>query len=182
MAGGWRVLLRRALLERRPWIAVWEERVQLPNGAVIEDYFGLHLRSWVAVFAVSEEGRVPLVWQYRHGIGAHSLELPAGYLEDGEDALACARRELREEAGCAAQSFRLLRSHPMLPERSAMTMHLVLARGARTVGAPQPDETEQLAVRWLGLDELRATWRAGGILSVGHGAAIAWGLDAVGAL
>ena len=178
----WQVLLKKTLLERAPWISVWVERVQLPNGVVIDDYFRLELRSWVAVFAVTEDGRVPLVWQYRHGVGQYLLELPAGYLEDGEAAETCARRELREEVGCAAASFEPLGSFTMLPERSGMTMHVVLARGAQQVGGQQLEATEEITVRWLTLAELRQAWRDGRVSAASHATAIAHALDVLGAL
>jgi 8-oxo-dGTP pyrophosphatase MutT (NUDIX family) len=178
----WQVLERQPLLDRLPWIAVWLERVRLPNGIVIDDYFRLILRDWVAVFAVTEDGRVPLVRQYRHGVGVAMLELPAGYVDGDESPLAAAARELREEAGCTAESFTLLDSFAILPERSTMTMHLVLARGARVVGDLQLEATEALTVEWLALADLAAAWRQGAIAAAAHAAAIARGLAAVGML
>jgi ADP-ribose pyrophosphatase len=178
----WQVLARQPLLDRLPWIAVWLERVRLPNGVVIDDYFRLSLRDWVAVFAVTADGRVPLVRQYRHGVGVALLELPAGYVDGDESPQAAAARELREEAGCTADSFTRLDSFSILPERSAMTMHLVLARGVRVVGDPQLEATEALTVEWLALPDLAAAWRQGAITAAAHATAIARGLAEVGAL
>ncbi len=178
----WTVLARESLLDRTPWVSVWTERVQLANGVVIDEYFRLALRDWVAVFAVTEDGRVPLVRQYRHGIGADLLELPAGYVDDGELPLEAARRELREEVGCTAESVALLGDFSILPERSTMTMHLVLARGACVVDAQQLEETEAITVEWLTLDELAAAWRRGAITAAAHALAVARGLAEVGAL
>ncbi len=178
----WTVLDCETLLDRAPWVSVWLERVRLANGVIIDDYFRLALRDWVAVFAVTEDGRVPLVRQYRHGIGADLLELPAGYVDDGESPLAAAGRELREEVGCTAESFTLLGGFSILPERSAMTMHLVLARGARQTAAQQLEATETLTVEWLTLDALAAAWRQGAITAAAHALAVARGLDTVGAL
>ncbi len=183
MTQAWQVLLRRVLLERAPWISVWVDRVRLPNGTVIEDYFGLDLPSWVAVFAVTgneRDAQVPMVWQYRHGIGQHTLELPAGYIDNGESPLEAARRELREEVGCTAESFEVLGSYAMLPERSPMMVHVILARRTRRVGAPQPEATEELAVRWLTLAEVRDAWRKGQIIGAAQNAAIARALDVLG--
>ena len=99
-AAAWQVLERRPLLDRLPWIAVWLERVRLPNGVVIDDYFRVSLRSWVAIFAVTQDGRVPLVRQYRHGVGVPLLELPAGYVDEGEAPLAPLIQDiLAQEAG-----------------------------------------------------------------------------------
>jgi len=178
----WTVLGRESLLDRAPWVSVWLERVRLANGVVIDDYFRLALRDWGAVFAVTEDGRVPLVRQYRHGIGADLLELPAGYVDEGESPLEAAGRELREEAGCTAGSLTLLGGFSILPERSEMTMHLVLARAVRQNAAQQLEATEALTVEWLTLDDLAAAWRQGAITAAAHALAVARGLDAVGAL
>ena len=178
----WQVLSRDLLLEHAPWISVWMTRVKLANGVVIDDYFEIEMPSWVAIFAVTPEGRVPLVRQYRHGLRAHLLELPAGYIEAGETPDSAARRELREEVGCAAGRFTLLDRYAMLPERSTMMMHIVLAQDAHLIGAQELEATEDISVEWLTLPEVRAAWQSGAIPTASHAAAVARGLDAVGAL
>lgn len=185
----WQVLSRQMLLDRAPWLSVWVEKVRLPNGVVIDDYFMVDTRSWVAVFAVSPDGRVPLVRQYRYGIDRYTLELPAGYLEDGEALERCARRELREESGCEADKVRSLGQFAIMPTRSTMTMHIVLAEDVRVVGDQALEATEDIEVQWVTLAELRDLWQGGGdladfaeIAGAAHHAAIARGLTALGML
>lgn len=185
----WQALSRQKLLDRAPWLAVWVEKVRLPNGVVIDDYFMIEARSWVAVFAVTPDGRVPLVRQYRYGIDRYTLELPAGYLEDGEDPELSARRELREEAGCEADGMRSLGRFAIMPPRSTVTMHIVLAEDVRIVGEQALEATEDIEVQWVTLDELCDLWRGGGdladyaeIAGAAHHAAIARGLTALGML
>lgn len=183
----WQALSRQVLLERAPWLAVWVERIRLPSGVIIDDYFMLEARSWVAVFAVTPDGRVPLVRQYRYGIDRYTLELPAGYLEDDEAPERCARRELREEAGCAAESFRALGQFAIMPTRSRMAVYVVLAENAQIVGEQALEATEDIEVQWVTLEALRDLWRASGALAddaeiagAGHHAAIGRGLAALG--
>lgn len=170
------------LLDHAPWISVWVEQVRLPNGVIIDDYFNVALRSWVAVFAVAEDGRIPLVRQYRYGIDSDTLELPAGYLEDGETPEDSAQRELREEVGCDAAAFRYLGSYAVMPTRGDMAMHLVIAEGAHVMGAQALDTTESIEVCWYTPAELRDMWRSGAIAEAAHSAAIARGLDFLGSL
>jgi ADP-ribose pyrophosphatase len=74
------------------------DTVCLPDGRILKDYY-LALRPHVAVvFALSADGTVPLVRQYKHGAGAITLELPAGTFRDETPEVA-ARRELAEETG-----------------------------------------------------------------------------------
>ncbi|MBN2472692.1 MAG: NUDIX hydrolase [Anaerolineae bacterium] len=185
----WQALSRQVLLDRAPWLAVAVERIRLPNGVIIDDYFMVETLSWVAVFAVTADGRVPLVRQYRYGIDRCTLELPAGYLEDGEDPEHCARRELREEAGCAAGAFRSLGQFAIMPTRSRMTVHVILAEDAQVVGEQALEATEDIEVQWVTLAELRDLWRGDGaqvdfaeIAGAGHYAAIGRGLAALGML
>lgn len=77
------------------------ERVTLPNGrsAVVDllDHPGA-----AAILPFLADGRVLLIRQYRHAVGAHLLEIPAGKLDPGETPAACAVRELEEETGYRA--------------------------------------------------------------------------------
>jgi ADP-ribose pyrophosphatase len=98
------------LLDRSPWLRVWEEDVLLPNGHRIDGYIRSTGRDYAVVFALMQDGSAPMVRQYKHGMGETSLDLPAGYLDEGEEPLAAARRELREETGVTAETWRSLGS------------------------------------------------------------------------
>src|SRR5438132_885043 len=75
------------------------ERVTLPNGATIELEL-MHHPGAAAVVALDEQSRVVLLRQYRYAAGGYIWELPAGILDGPDEApVACAARELREEAG-----------------------------------------------------------------------------------
>lgn len=65
----------------------------------IHDYYVLHLADAVNVIAVTPDRRVVLVRQFRAGSQEDSLETPGGLVNEGEDVLSAAARELREETG-----------------------------------------------------------------------------------
>ena len=69
------------------------------------------------------------VRQYRHAAGLDLLELPAGTLDEGEEPLECAKREIREETGMAAGKMELLGGFYLAPGYSTEYMHVYLATG-----------------------------------------------------
>ena len=71
-------------LERKPWLTVRRECVELPNGNRIPEYYVLEYPNWVNTLAITRDGRFLFVRQYRHGIGRTDYELCAGVC-DPED-------------------------------------------------------------------------------------------------
>lgn len=109
----------------------------------------------VAILAVDEEARVILVRQLREPARKQLLELPAGGLEPGEEPLACARRELREETGLHGGDWREAAAFWTTPGFCNEHMHLFVATGVRE-GDADADEDEQIEiVRWP-VDEIAA--------------------------
>jgi ADP-ribose pyrophosphatase len=113
-----------------------------------------------AVIVAIDGGEVILVEQYRVAIGKYCLELPAGLigdLDEGEDALASARRELEEEAGyCAAQWDDLgeFYSSPGMVEES---FTLLKATGLTRIGDGGGTEHENIVVHRVPLERMAET-------------------------
>ena len=102
----------------------------------------------VAIVALDAEERVVFVRQARPAIGAQLLELPAGLVDEGEDALPAAQRELREETGLHGGSWRELTSFWTSP--GFVNEHVtVFAANGLEEGEPEPDAGEDIeVVRW----------------------------------
>ncbi|HEX6767255.1 MAG TPA: NUDIX hydrolase [Polyangiaceae bacterium] len=141
----WQVLARRTLLARR-WIEVREDHVRLANGHEIEEFHVITSPSWSGVLAVTESDEVVLVKQYRHGIAAESLELPAGVIEPDESPLEAAKRELREETGYAAEHWEPIASFATEPSRHTVRAHFFCALDAKPVAERALDASEELEV------------------------------------
>ena len=103
--------------------------------------------------AVDEKARVFLVSQYRHPIGRDLLELPAGTLEPGEEPLAAAKRELREEVGLEAGRWTPLPAFFSSPGFVNEGLHPFLAQDLTAVPA-DPDDDEVISVIRYPLAEL----------------------------
>lgn len=92
--------------------------------------------------AVDENQDVVLIRQYRYPIDEEIIELPAGKLSPGEDPLACAQRELREETGIHATRWEELTAMFSTPGFCSEVLHLYLARDLHA-GTPSLEEGEE---------------------------------------
>ena len=112
------------------------EIVEHPGGAV--------------VLCVLENNDIVLIKQYRHPFGKEVVELPAGKLEKNEDPLHCAKRELQEETGFAARSWKKLASIMTTPGFCNEILHIFIATdvyGSEAGQALEEGETTLQVIR-----------------------------------
>jgi 8-oxo-dGTP pyrophosphatase MutT (NUDIX family) len=111
--------------------------------------FTVRCRDWCNVVALTPDDEIVLVWQYRFGTDALSLEIPGGVIDPGEDPLEAAARELFEETGYTAEAFEPLlevEPNPAIQNNRCFTF---LARGARFGGSTRFDPMEELETALL---------------------------------
>ena len=112
-------------------------------------------RGAVAIVAVDSDDRLWLVRQLREAARKELLELPAGTREDGEEPLATARRELREECGLTGGEWTELGSFWTTPGFTTEHMVVYAATGVEAGDADPDDDEEVEVVRWP-VGEIRA--------------------------
>lgn len=133
-------------------INVRVEQVQVQNGHTAAREIVEHCGG-VCVIAVGAQGESYLVKQYRRPLDDFILELPAGKLEQGEDSLEGAKRELREETGFTAEEFVYLGADYVSPGYCTEKIYVYLALGLKA-GEAQPDGDEFVEVYSYPLDTL----------------------------
>lgn len=142
------------LLHSGKIFALRRDEVLMPGGATatrdVVEHFGA-----VAVVALDAEGRIPLIYQYRHALGRRLWELPAGLLDvGGEPAQLTAGRELVEEAGLTATTWQVLVDLDSTPGFSDESVRVYLGTGLTEVDRPEAhDEEADLRLQWYSLAE-----------------------------
>jgi 8-oxo-dGTP pyrophosphatase MutT (NUDIX family) len=144
-----------------PWIELTEYQVINPGGNP-GIYGKVHFRNQAIGVVPYENGKVWMVGQYRFTLDAYSWEIPEGGCPEGEDALATAKRELLEETGLQAENYRpLLQMH--LSNSVSDEWGLVYLATGLTKGEAQPDDTEEIMVKQMSVEELYREVEAGHI-------------------
>ena len=113
----------------------------------------------VGIVAVTADGRMLLVEQFRPPIAARAIELPAGLVgdiagEESEDLETAARRELLEETGYAAETMTYLVTGPSSAGLTDETVALFFAEGLQQVSAGGGDDSEDITVHAIPLAEV----------------------------
>lgn len=162
--GPWR-RRSRELVYANPWIEVVHDEVDRPDGS--SGIYGVvrFRNAAVGVVAVDDLGRLVLVGQHRYTLDEYSWEIPEGGVGPDETLEEGARRELREETGLEAATWRQLCrlsvSNSVTDERGAIFLATELREGIAA-----PDATEQLEIRRATLDAVLAEIERGDVHDV----------------
>jgi ADP-ribose pyrophosphatase len=148
MPRNWKLLTSERVLSNS-WLTVSQNRYQLPDGAIVEDYYVIQRKDFALIVAQDQDG-ILLVRQFRPATGQFYLALPGGYLDAGETPEAAAERELREETGHAATDFRVIGELHPLPAYLQSTGFVVACNltGPRTPILDQAEIDEVVKLSW----------------------------------
>ncbi|HWE72314.1 MAG TPA: NUDIX hydrolase [Stellaceae bacterium] len=170
----WRILGQRTVYAAPPFVEVSVEKVALPDGRMIDDYHHIATGEFVSIIAETPEHRIVTLRQYRHGVRRVGLALPGGKLDPGETPEIAARRELLEEIGAIARSWRHMSSWPTSCTYGFSISHYFHAVDITRIRAPISDDLEEAEQVELTRPEIRAAMRGGAFVSLGHAAPLAF--------
>jgi ADP-ribose pyrophosphatase len=162
----WPKIRSRQTLTISPWVDVIAREVEFAPGQPAQLYHAIGQQDYLAIVALTPDGRFPLVRQYRPALEAFTLELPAGLAEPGEDPAQGCRRELLEETGYPTLSIHALGTAAACSGRLSNRIHsYFLQTGERTDDfAGEPGLTVELATA----AELVALIKSGEFVSQMH--------------
>jgi 8-oxo-dGTP pyrophosphatase MutT (NUDIX family) len=133
-----------------------------PRHGTEHDFLAIESVDWVNVIAITREGFLVMIDQFRHGTNTVELEIPGGMMDpDESDPVAAGLRELREETGYEGDSALLLGSIFPNPAVQTNTCHTVLVKNCVQRHALELDPGEDLATRLIPLSEIPSLLRDG---------------------
>lgn len=144
----WEVLSSDELYSH-PYFRFRKDRCALPDERIMPAYYVMEFVDWVNVVALTDDGRIVLVNQYRHAAKRRFYEFPGGTLDPDnkmETPEQAATRELVEETGYAANRLSYLGLHYPNPGLQDNRMHVYLGTGCCKVSEPKLDTYEDLEV------------------------------------
>jgi len=168
----WKVLNSRFILDRKPYMTLREDTVELPNGSRIEDYFVFEYPAWVIVLAVTTEQEFVMIRQYRHGIAKVHYELAAGVPDANETLLESAQRELLEETGYGGSTWSIWMEASANPATHTNTAYIYMATDVQWLGQQSLDATEEISVEVLSRAAVLEILRGNGVFQALHAAAL----------
>ncbi|WP_443937870.1 NUDIX hydrolase [Pedobacter sp. MW01-1-1] len=174
----WRKIASKYLV-RAQWATLRVDTCQLQTGVIKDDYYVLEYPNWVNAIALTEEGKVILVRQYRHAADIISLEVPGGVIDGDEAPEAAVKRELLEETGYSFKTCKFITElYPNPATSNNKTFTYLLTGGVKT-HEQHLDEHEILIVEEYTVDEVKQLLKDNKIAQALHVAALHYGLSEI---
>ena len=162
----WRVLDSTPLVDALPYLKVWVEKIELPDGRIVDDFYQIHLPDSVLIFARDTEGRIIVERAYRHGLKRVSLILPAGGVDSGEEPLDAARRELLEETGYTSEDWTPLGAFQSNSNQGGGKIFMFEARSARKTAEANSGDLEEIEIVLLDDAQLEGAIKGGEMVAL----------------
>jgi len=175
----WKVAEEREVYSYKPWMQIFMQDVNLPDGRLIQNYGRIKTPDFISVFAQTPDGMVIVERQYKHGVGFVNLSLPSGIIEAEEEPLQAAQRELMEETGYHCDKWRSLGGFVVHGNYGCGKGNFFLAQNAIKVTEPESNDLEDMEILLLTVEELITALGDGTIATIGTVAAVSLGYMAL---
>ncbi|MEM6344117.1 MAG: NUDIX hydrolase [Bacteroidota bacterium] len=174
-------LLNSQYIHQDKWLTVKSGTYQKGEGGpIITPFYTFEYPAWVNIFAITEDRKVVVNQQYRPGLDQVCLELPAGWVEEGETPAQCARRELLEETGYQSSSMIEMGAISANPSTHDNLNYCFLAENVKLVQEQRLDLEEEIIVQLMPIEEVKRLALTGAFVQSLHISAIFFALEKLG--
>src|ERR1017187_7391420 len=135
----WPKIKSRRATKISPWMEIIEREVEFAPGAPSELYHAVAQQDYIAIVAMTPDGKIPIVRQYRPALERFTWELPAGLVEKGEAAADTCKRELMEETGFPARAVHALGTYAPCTSRLSNLVHSFFVETEGPAGAQRSE-------------------------------------------
>ena len=149
----WKIVENNVVYEAEPWIQVSIQHIRLPSGKLVYDFHQVKMPESSVVVAKTPDGRMIMIKQYKHGVREVSLTLPGGLIEEEEEPLVAAKRELLEETGYIADNWQSLGCFVANANYGCGNVHVFLAQNSKCVKEPNSGDLENMEILLMNHEE-----------------------------
>ena len=142
-------------INRHQYFSARKDSYQSPTGKIVNPYFVVEIPVSVTAMAITEKNEVILIRQYRHPVNETLLELPGGFIDEGEQPQQAMQRELQEETGYAFTSLHYLGITAANPGVLNNFTHLFLATGGTKTTEQSLDANEEIEIILKPIEEVK---------------------------
>ena len=151
----WKILSRKDVYDGSPHIKIFIDKVQLPEGKIINDYHRIEVNNAVMLLIENHEDELLIYNEYRHGVGDVSYTFPAGGIEKNESLEETAKREIMEELGFVFNKFKLLKKYIVSGSYMFSELNMISIKDIKKIREPIEIDIENPEMIWLSKEDVK---------------------------